>query len=278
MIEKLNYYRNIEELPPAPICNIILNGKIVFDEFLMSTILELIINKNLEVKEDVIFYKNSNNVTGYQFDVLNLLFNNFDKCYVSETKMVWKQVEFVRKIEYKTDENYIKLFESLQEEATKNKTTPERIYVKTINRLKLNRNVVYKIEPKYSIFEKDRLEFVTMCNTSEIEKNVILYNFEKISNFSNKYIRLKDIKNLYINNLTLRKINNLTLYSEYNLLKELCNRGLIHENMNSLTIEGEKIKEKILALKNFINEYSLLKEKDFADYILWGDICLMQLH
>ena len=35
--------------------------------------LELILNKNLEVKDDIIFYKNSNNITGYQFDVLNLL-------------------------------------------------------------------------------------------------------------------------------------------------------------------------------------------------------------
>ena len=41
-MEKLEYYRNIEELPSAPICNIILNGKLVYDEFLMSTILELI--------------------------------------------------------------------------------------------------------------------------------------------------------------------------------------------------------------------------------------------
>ena len=151
-MEKLDYYRNIEELPPAPICNIILNGKLVFDEFLMSTILELILNKNLEVKNDIIFYKNSNNITGYQFDVLNLLFNNFDKCYVSETRMVWKQVEFVRKIEYKTNKNYIKLFESLQEEAEKRMTSPERIYIETINKLKSNRNIVYKVEPTFSIF------------------------------------------------------------------------------------------------------------------------------
>lgn len=172
-MEKLEYYRNIEELPPAPICNIILNGKLVFDEFLMSTILELILNKNLEVKDDIIFYKNSNNITGYQFDVLNLLFNNFDKCYVGETSMVWKQVEFVRRIEYKTDENYIKLFEALQEEAKKRMTSPERIYVETINKLKSNRNIVYKVEPKFSILRDDRLEFVTMCNTSEVEQNII---------------------------------------------------------------------------------------------------------
>lgn len=270
-MEKLDYYRNIEELPPAPICNIILNGKIVFDEFLMSAIIELILNKNLEVKEDVIYYKNSNNIIGYQFDVLNLLFNNFDKWNISETNMVWKQVEFVRKIEYKTSEIYIKLFDLLQDEAYRKHTTPETIYVETISRLKLNRNIVYKVASKYSILEKDRLEFVTMCNTSELEKNIILYNFEKISNFSNKFIRLEDIKNLYINNLTLRKINNLTTYSEYNLFKELHNSGLLNKNMKDLTNEGKKIKEKILALKNFISDYSFLKEKDFANYVLWGE-------
>ena len=270
-MEKLNYYRNIEELPPAPICNIILNGKLVFDEFLMSTILELILNKNLEVKDDIIFYKNSNNITGYQFDVLNLLFNNFDKCYVSETRMVWKQVEFVRKIEYKTNKNYIKLFESLQEEAEKRMTSPERIYIETINKLKSNRNIVYKVEPKFSILKDDRLEFVTMCNTSELEKNIIFYNFEKISNFNNKCIRLNEIKDLYINNFALRKINNLTLYSENNLLKELNKKDIFNKNLKSLTREGKKIKEKISALKNFINDYSFLKEKDFANYILWGE-------
>ena len=270
-MEKLNYYRNIEELPPAPICNIILNGKLVFDEFLMSTILELILNKNLEVKDDIIFYKNSNNITGYQFDVLNLLFNNFDKCYVSETRMVWKQVEFVRKIEYKTNKNYIKLFESLQEEAEKRMTSPERIYIETINKLKSNRNIVYKVEPKFSILKDDRLEFVTMCNTSELEKNIILYNLEKISNFNNKCIRLNEIKDLYINNFALRKINNLTLYSENNLLKELNKKDIFNKNLKSLTREGKKIKEKISALKNFINDYSFLKEKDFANYILWGE-------
>lgn len=270
-MEKLDYYRNIEELPPAPICNIILNGKLVFDEFLMSTILELILNKNLEVKDDIIFYKNSNNITGYQFDVLNLLFNNFDKCYVSETRMVWKQVEFVRKIEYKTNKNYIKLFESLQEEAEKRMTSPERIYIETINKLKSNRNIVYKVEPKFSILKDDRLEFVTMCNTSELEKNIIFYNFEKISNFNNKCIRLNEIKDLYINNFALRKINNLTLYSENNLLKELNKKDIFNKNLKSLTREGKKIKEKISALKNFINDYSFLKEKDFANYILWGE-------
>lgn len=270
-MEKVDYYRDIEELPPAPICNIILNGKLVFDEFLMSTILELILNKNLEVKDDIIFYKNSDNITGYQFDVLNLLFNNFDKCYVDETRMVWKQTEFVRKIEYKTDENYIKLFESLQKETEKRITSPERIYVETINKLKSNRNIVYKVEPKFSILKDDRLEFVTMCNTSEIEKNIILYNFEKISNFNNKCIRLNEIKDLYINNFDLRKINNLTLYSENNLLKELYKKDIFNKNLKSLTREGKKIKEKILALKNFINDYSFLKEKDFANYILWGE-------
>ena len=270
-MEKLDYYRNIEELPPAPICNIILNGKLVFDEFLMSTILELILNKNLEVKNDIIFYKNSNNITGYQFDVLNLLFNNFDKCYVSETRMVWKQVEFVRKIEYKTNKNYIKLFESLQEEAEKRMTSPERIYIEIINKLKSNRNIVYKVEPKFSILKDDRLEFVTMCNTSELEKNIIFYNFEKISNFNNKCIRLNEIKDLYINNFALRKINNLTLYSENNLLKELNKKDIFNKNLKSLTREGKKIKEKIFALKNFINDYSFLKEKDFANYILWGE-------
>ena len=271
MMEKLDYYRNIEELPPAPICNIILNGKLVFDEFLMSTILELILNKNLEVKDDIIFYKNSNNITGYQFDVLNLLFNNFNKCYVSETRMVWKQVEFVRKIEYKTNKNYIKLFESLQEEAEKRMTSPERIYIETINKLKSNRNIVYKVEPKFSTLKDDRLEFVTMCNTSELEKNIIFYNFEKISNFNNKCIRLNEIKDLYINNFALRKINNLTLYSENNLLKELNKKDIFNKNLKSLTREGKKIKEKISALKNFINDYSFLKEKDFANYILWGE-------
>jgi len=270
-MEKLDYYRNIEELPPAPICNIILNGKLVFDEFLMSTILELILNKNLEIKDDIIFYKNSNNITGYQFDVLNLLFNNFDKCYVGEIRMVWKQVEFVRKIEYKTDENYIKLFEALQEEAEKRMTSPERIYVETINKLKTNRNIVYKVKPTFSILRDDRLEFVTMCNTSEVEKNIILYNFEKISNFNNKCIRLNEIKDLYINNFALRKINNLTLYSENNLLKELYKKDIFNKNLKSLTREGKKIKEKILALKNFINDYSFLKEKDFDNYILWGE-------
>ena len=270
-MEKLEYYRNIEELPPAPICNIILNGKLVFDEFLMSTILELILNKNLEVKDDIIFYKNSNNITGYQFDVLNLLFNNFDKCYVGETRMVWKQVEFVRRIEYKTDANYIKLFEALQEEAKKRMTSPERIYVETINKLKSNRNIVYKVEPKFSILRDDRLEFVTMCNTSEVEQNIILYNFEKISNFNNKSIRLNEIKDLYINNFALRKINNLTLYSENNLLKELYKKDIFNRNLKSLTREGKKIKEKILALKNFINDYSFLKEKDFSNYSLWGE-------
>ena len=270
-MEKLEYYRNIEELPPAPICNIILNGKLVFDEFLMSTILELILNKNLEVKDDIIFYKNSNNITGYQFDVLNLLFNKFDKCYVGETRMVWKQVEFVRRIEYKTDENYIKLFEALQEEAEKRTTSPERIYIETINKLKANRNIVYKVEPKFSILRDDRLEFVTMCNTSEVEQNIILYNFEKISNFNNKFIRLNEIKDLYINNFALRKINNLTLYSENNLLKELNKKDIFNRNLKSLTREGKKIKEKILALKNFINDYSFLKEKDFSNYILWGE-------
>lgn len=195
-MERLIYYRNIEELPPAPICNIILNGRLVFDEFLMS-ILELI--------------------------------------------------------------------------AEKSKTTPERIYVETINSLKSNRNVVYKVAPKYSILEDDRLEFVTMCNTSELEKNIILYNLEKISNFSNKSIRLKDIKDLYINNFALRKINNLTLYSEYNLLKELYKKDLSNKNLKSLTREGKKIKERVLALKNFINYYSFLREKDFENYILWGE-------
>ncbi len=270
-MEKLEYYRNIEELPPAPICNIILNGKLVFDEFLMSTILELILNKNLEVKDDIIFYKNSNNITEYQFDVLNLLFNSFDKCYVGETTMVWKQVEFVRKIEYKTEENYIKLFEALQEEAKKRTTSPERIYVETINKLKANRNIVYKVEPNFSMLRDDRLGFVTMCNTSELEKNIILYNFEKISNFNNKCIKLNEIKDLYINNFSLRKINNLTIYSENNLLKELYKKNIFNGNLKSLTKEGKNIKEKILALKNFINDYSFLKKKNFSDYILWGE-------
>ncbi len=117
----------------------------------------------------------------------------------------------------------------------------------------------------------DRLGFVTMCNTSELEKNIILYNFEKISNFNNKCIKLNEIKDLYINNFSLRKINNLTIYSENNLLKELYKKNIFNGNLKSLTKEGKNIKEKILALKNFINDYSFLKEKNFSDYILWGE-------
>lgn len=271
MIEKLNYYRNIEELPPAPICNIILNGKLVFDEFLMSTILELILNKNIELKEDFIIYKNSNNITGYQFDVLNLLFNSFEKSYVSETKMVWKQVEFVRKIEYHDDEKYIKLFDELQKEAEIKGTTPERIYAETIKKLKLNRNIIYKVKPKFSILKDDRLEFVTMCNTSELEKDIIIYNFEKISNFHNKSIKITKIKDLYISKPDLLKINNLNTYSEKNIIKELCAKKIFNNDMCTLTDEGKMIRNKILALKNFINDYSFLKDKHFEDYILWGE-------
>ena len=76
---------------------------------------------------------------------------------------------------------------------------------------------------------------------------------------------------MYINNFALRKINNLTLYSENNLLKELYKKDIFNRNLKSLTREGKKIKEKILALKNFINDYSFLKEKDFSNYILWGE-------
>lgn len=138
-MKKNGYYRNLEELPPAPVCNVILNGKIIFEEFFMSAILEMLLSKNLELKDEKLYFINSDNITEYQFDFINLLFNRYEI-----NKTANKEILFLRKMEnkYMVDTEYKELYDALEQEAKKQNTKPYYIYKEIINKLNLNGNII----------------------------------------------------------------------------------------------------------------------------------------
>ena len=270
-MKSVNYYRSVEGLPPAPICNIILNGKIIFEEFLMSTLLELVLNKNIELKNDKLYFVSSKNLKEYQFDIINLLFDRYEADLI-----IRKEILFVMKqgFKYETDERYRKLYDSLEEEAKKNNTSVYDIYKGIIKSLEKKHNVISYPLKTGGIFggvDLGGFEFITLCNTTELEKKIISYSFINIDNLTGKSIEIQEIKDLYINLHATKKIKYWKKYFIDNLIKELSKEKIFINNFKKMTTEGKEIKEKLLGLKKFINDYSLLCEKDFENYILWGE-------
>lgn len=113
-------------------------------------------------------------------------------------------------------------------------------------------------------------EFITQGNTDAIDKKFISFCFFNIEDLIGKSIGLQEIKDLYINKYAQEKIKKWKKNFERIFIKKLCDENIFNDDMKSLTSKGEEIREKILALKNFISDYSLLNEKNFENYIIWG--------
>ena len=271
-----DYYKDVDNIISPEIAEFIINNKIDNRNILMTLLLNLKIHKNIDfVNNNKIILLNKDNISDYELDLIDTLFKDSNEFDLNELNSYFKNSNEETK-------NFFKNLTNIKAKI-KNYAYSISIYdLKTKKFLTLIQYVLLFIctyitisiiwYPRYDSFTPFWyiyfIEYIlfTYCHEEKISivslfLNHSKYNFKKI-----KKIAIRIIFSIFI---IVSLINNglacldLIIYLiDFIIIFSLCNKDVFTEH-------GKYEQNKVLGLKKYIEDYSLLEEKDALDATLW---------
>ena len=276
-----NYRRETEGLVSPILAEAIVDGKIGLKELIMTTIIELNIRGNIRIIDnDMIELVSCDNLETYEQSIVDLLFkkkvikfSDINKIFSDSNK---KTLEFAQKISI-----------------IKNNLL-EKLYSMNIFSKKLN--LLNKFIGLCAILISINLPQILLNNKIvKITKVIFLI----ISIFVSFYyiksnIGRKNIREEIINgkrtgtsmNLIIRMIaliigiaiiyvfvaKHHTIFFIFTILTVGLNIYIAYQSQkNALTRKGKEEQAKLIELKNYINDYSLIKNREMESVIIWDE-------
>ena len=280
--EKINTYRRETlNLVPPIIAEAIIDGKIGLKELIMTTIIDLNIRGNIKIiNNDILELVSLDNLEGYERDIVELLFKNkiiklsdINNIFAKSNK---ETLVFTEKINKIKDLLLEKIFE--------------------MNIFSGELTIVNKIIQLFAILMSLNLPLIFWKNISGLEQLIIFINIfvivcyikknknkttmqeEIIENYGGKSRSNAELITICIGILCMTIATSIDV-AKYHLvffiitiLTFVLNLYTAHQSQAvALTKNGKKEQVKLMELKNYINEYSLIKNRDLESVIIWDE-------
>ena len=274
-----NYRRDTSNLVSPILAEAIIDGKIGLKELIMTTIIELSIRGNINIiNNNTLELVSYDNLETYERSIINLLFKNktikfsdINNTFVNSNKST---IQFTQEM-------------SLIKECLLEKIYSMNIFSKGLTFLN-------KAIGLCSILISINMPQIFLNSTNSMEKVFLilslLISFYYIkSNVAKKTIREEIITNnqkrdlidirivflliltvFFIISTSINVVKYHTVFFIFALLAIFLNIFIVYHSQGIiLTREGKEEQLKLLELKNYINDYSLIKNRDLESVIIW---------
>lgn len=282
--EKINAYRRetIELVPPI-MAEAIIDGKIGLKELIMTTIIQLNIRGNIKIiNNDILELVSIDNLEGYEKDIVELLFeknfirfSDINNIFAKSNK---ETLAFTKKINKIKDLLLEKIFEM-------NIFSGELTIVNKIIHLFA---ILITLNLPLIFIETFTLSIIKML-VILINIFVIIYYFKKnknrttmqeelIENLGTKSENNAEIIFMFIGILCMMIVSSIYV-AKYHLVFFIITILIFALNLYTvyqtrtvaLTKNGKKERAKLMELKKYINDYSLIKNRDLESVIIWDE-------
>ena len=278
-IEK-NYHRELSDLISPELSSTVIDNKFEIKTFVMSILLNLKINKKINVSNDEIKIVDINELSNIEILVLELIFNKDKSLLKNELVITFKEIKlnFSNKTNLDIIKNKIKQIYELQLEALYQCDIYDRnlgIKIKNTKKFAII-NMIFLILEFIFISDLDWLKIILVVHL--ILALLSNCSFIKIDSIQNYFISVfKEIR-VKVGIIIMTFISLILIFIDPNILAVLILIVLIlnicifsFRDDEILTKNGVEEYKKLLGLKNFILDFSLLKEREIKDVILWED-------
>ena len=278
-IEK-NYHRELSDLISPELSSTVIDNKFEIKTFVMSILLNLKINKKINVSNDEIKIVDINKLSNIEILVLELIFNKDKSLLKNELVITFKEIKlnFSNKTNLDIIKNKIKQIYELQLETLYQCDIYDRnlgIKIKNTKKFAII-NMIFLILEFIFISDLDWLKIILVVHL--ILALLSNCSFIKIDSIKNYFISVfKEIR-VKVGIIIMTFISLILIFIDPNILALLILIVLIlnicifsFRDDEILTKNGVEEYKKLLGLKNFILDFSLLKEREIKDVILWED-------
>lgn len=273
-----HYRRETSDLVSPILAEAIIDGKIGLKELIMTTIIELNIKGNIKIiNNDTLELISCDNLEMYEKSIVDLLFKNNRITFKDINSIFSKSNE--ETMEFSKKMNQIK-------EMLLQKIFSMKIFSKGLT-------IVNKVIVLLAILININLPLIFLKDVGILERCFLLINFLVITSYINKNIKKTTIQEEIISTRkksdksigsTLYIISMLFLIfvaiidvAQYNMI--LVANILLISALNiytayksqatALTKRGKIEQTKLNELKKYINDYSLIKNRDLESVIIW---------
>ena len=275
--------REWEGLVSPVLAEVIIDGKIDTKNLIMTVITDLITRGNIEViNNEYIKLLNKENITEYENKILDLIFENKEVVYFSNFKDIFINLNS------KTQEMYIKI-EDVKNDIIHDLNNmkildKKRKLLMKILKIIIAINIIYipfAMSEMTKNFEYYMAVMAMPIITIILEKKIIKNNsrkmtfLEKIKIFNNDheaiYFKILIIPIIIIAILLfISGIKNAPMYGIGSCILLLLDIiFLLVTKKEYLTKKGKEERTKILEFKNYLEQYSIIKERDMKDIVIW---------
>ena len=279
--------KNFGNLIPPILAETIIDGKIDLKNLIMSAIIQLHIKGNIEIIDNrTIKLNNYDNLTEYEIEILNLIFpvgariitfEDINSIFKESTKQTSEFSKNLSSIKVKIL-NYLYDAKILSKQLTNISRVISTLSILII----INITSIVLFWKTYSdisewIFYLSIINVITIYLywSKKIKQSSLQEEAIKVIKHTRRRTRLamllfSGIPIVFFMIFTLLE-NNINLFL-LTFMMELINTIIIIINSgNILTAKGKEERLKLLKLKNYINEYSLIKDRDLNSVIIWDE-------
>ena len=263
-----DYYKDVDNIISPEIAEFIINNKIDNKNILMTLLLNLKIHKNIDfVNNNKIILLNKDNISDYELDLIDTLFKDSNEFDLNELNSYFKNSN-------KDTKRFYQCLENIKRKIS-HKAYSMNIYdLKSNNQVDLIRIILLLICGfiiLYIIWSTYLDSFVTFFYI------FVTYAFFKYYHKKNNYkteSKLSQVKKTFIRIIVaifmivplisggIEFLDLIIYLIDFIIIFSLCNKDVFTEH-------GKYEQNKVLGLKKYIEDYSLLEEKDVLDATLW---------
>lgn len=285
--EKTKYYnKNIVGLISPILAETIIDGKTDIKNLIMTAIIEFSIKGNVEIIDNkTVKLINYDNLKEYEKEIINLIFQNGNNVitFSDINKIFMKSISKTYKFSELLSSIKVKMQEYLYELNIMSKKYTEFIqYVKSISMLTIfNLPIILIIWTQVIDIELNSIWIYLLINF--VLFTLFVSMFKSQASFQEQMIytiKINEHKAPMIIVFTfILIVFGFILFGVFiiddllfviTLITILLNICIILVNKNNiLTQNGRKQRKQLLELKNYINEYSLMKDRDLAASFIW---------
>lgn len=274
-----NIRREWQDLVTPILAETIIDGEVGTKELIMTVITDLVTRGNIEIIDnETIHLIHKNDLAEYEKEVINLLFEDTSYIQFSQLKDV-----FI-KLNSKTREIYIdigKIKNDIIEELTiKGILSQKKKKIMSILRGILVINIVIMILTVSGLISDRETSAYVLVTTLVIlvvvgssKSKTAIEKVDKINSLKDDSVKLKLTMIMFGILMVLGILLNIRKAPVWNLIfMIIILLDLLFVFMTKkqfLTRKGKEERRKILELKKYIEEYSIMEERDLQDTILW---------
>ena len=274
-----NYRRDTSNLVSPILAEAIIDGKIGLKELIMTTIIELSIRGNINIiNNNTLELVSYDNLETYERSIINLLFKNktikfsdINNTFVNSNKSTIQFTQEMSLIKKSLLEKIYSMNIFSKGLTFFNKAIGLCAILISINMPQILLNRINSMGIVFLMISLLITFYYIKSNVGKktIQEEIITNN--KMRNIIDARIVFIFISTIFIIIVTSINVARYhTIFFIFTLLTIFLNIFIVYHSQGTiLTKEGKKEQLKLIELKNYINDYSLIKNRDLESVIIW---------